>query len=76
MISIAASIADGATSALVAASAKWRALVSLAIVLGVIGSVLGNYLGIGVHTSLNVSSMPKNRRRLNGDLSVISVGNS
>jgi len=48
IISIVASIADGPTSALVAASAKWKALVSLAVVLGVIGMVLGNYLGIGV----------------------------
>ncbi|GFZ84467.1 beta-carotene 15,15'-monooxygenase [Compostibacillus humi] len=47
IISIVASIADGTTSALVAASAKWKALVSIAVVLGVIGSVLGNYLGIG-----------------------------
>lgn len=48
IISVIASIADGSTSALVAASANWRALVSLAVVLGVIGMVLGNYLGIGV----------------------------
>ncbi|MEN1967895.1 DUF819 family protein [Lentibacillus sp. N15] len=48
IISIVASIADGTTSALVAASAKWKALISLAVVLGVIGTVLGNYLGIGV----------------------------
>ncbi|WP_217589536.1 DUF819 domain-containing protein [Lentibacillus saliphilus] len=48
IISIVASIADGSTSALVAASSKWKALVSLAVVLGVLGMVLGNYLGIGV----------------------------
>ncbi|GGA90841.1 DUF819 family protein [Ornithinibacillus halotolerans] len=47
IISIVASIADGATSALVAASAGWKSLVSIAVVIGVIGSVLGNYLGIG-----------------------------
>ncbi|GGP10737.1 DUF819 family protein [Oceanobacillus neutriphilus] len=47
LISIIASIADGSTSALVAASAKWKALISLAIILGVIGTVLGNYIGIG-----------------------------
>lgn len=48
VIGIIASIADGSTSALVAASAGWKNLVSLAVVLGVIGMVLGNYLGIGV----------------------------
>lgn len=48
IIAIIASIADGPTSALAAASANWRALISLAVVLGVIGMVLGNYLGIGV----------------------------
>lgn len=47
IIAIVASIADGPTSALVAASANWRSIVSLAVVLGVIGMVLGNYLGIG-----------------------------
>ncbi|MCT1905428.1 DUF819 domain-containing protein [Oceanobacillus sojae] len=47
LISIIASIADGSTSALVAASAKWKALVSLAVILGVVGMVLGNYIGIG-----------------------------
>lgn len=48
IISIVAAIADGPTAALIAASSNWRALVSLAVVLGVIGMVLGNYLGIGV----------------------------
>ena len=48
IISIVAAIADGPTSALVAASANWRSLVSLSVVLGVIGMVLGNYIGIGV----------------------------
>ncbi|QTD42755.1 DUF819 domain-containing protein [Sporosarcina sp. Te-1] len=48
VIGIIASIADGSTSALVAASANWKNLVSLAIVLGVIGMVMGNYLGFGV----------------------------
>ncbi|MBB4826454.1 putative membrane protein [Sporosarcina luteola] len=48
VIGIIASIADGSTSALVAASANWKNLVSLAIVLGVIGVVMGNYLGFGV----------------------------
>lgn len=48
IIAIVAAIADGTTSALIAASAKWKALVSLAVVLGVLGMVFGNYLGIGV----------------------------
>lgn len=48
VIGIIASIADGSTSALVAASANWKNLVSLAVVLGVIGMIMGNYLGIGV----------------------------
>nr|WP_289038975.1 DUF819 family protein [uncultured Allobacillus sp.] len=48
IISIVAAIADGPTSALIAASSKWKSLVSLAVVLGVIGMVFGNYLGIGV----------------------------
>lgn len=48
IISIVASIADGPTSALIAASSKWKGLVSLAVILGVLGMVMGNYLGIGV----------------------------
>lgn len=48
IISIVAAISDGPTSALVAASANWKSLISLAVVLGVIGMVLGNYMGIGV----------------------------
>ncbi|MDY6596071.1 DUF819 family protein, partial [Clostridioides difficile] len=46
ILSIVGAIADGPTSALVAASAKWNSLVSVAVVMGVIGGVLGNYAGI------------------------------
>ncbi|OJT90309.1 beta-carotene 15,15'-monooxygenase [Clostridioides difficile] len=49
ILSIVGAIADGPTSALVAASAKWNSLVSVAVVMGVIGGVLGNYAGISVH---------------------------
>lgn len=48
IISIVASIADGASSALVAASAEWQSLVSVGVVLGALGNALGNYLGISV----------------------------
>ncbi|HBF5834838.1 TPA: DUF819 family protein [Clostridioides difficile] len=48
ILSIVGAIADGPTSALVAASAKWNSLVSVAVVMGVIGGVLGNYAGISV----------------------------
>ncbi|MCJ7842105.1 DUF819 family protein [Lederbergia sp. NSJ-179] len=48
VIGIVAAIADGSTAALIAASANWRNLISIAVVLGVIGSVMGNYLGISI----------------------------
>lgn len=48
IISIVAAIASGTVSATVATSAKWKTLVSLAVVMGVIGIVLGNYLGFGI----------------------------
>lgn len=48
IVSIVAAIADGSTSALVAASAQWRSLVSIGVVLGAIGNALGNYLGISI----------------------------
>ncbi|MGX9756356.1 DUF819 family protein [Clostridioides difficile] len=48
ILSIVGAIADGPTAALVAASAKWNSLVSVAVVMGVIGGVLGNYAGISV----------------------------
>ncbi|MGJ0848568.1 DUF819 domain-containing protein [Tissierella praeacuta] len=48
LLGIIASIGDGPTSALVASSANWNSLVSAAIVMGVIGGLLGNYAGISV----------------------------
>ena len=48
LISIVASIADGATAAFVAGTGKWKSIMSVAVVLGAIGAALGNYVGIGV----------------------------
>lgn len=48
LISIVAAVADGASAALVAGTGKWKSIISVAIVLGAIGSALGNYVGIGV----------------------------
>jgi len=48
IISIVASIADGSTAALVAASSQWQSLVSVGVVLGAIGAAIGNYLGISL----------------------------
>jgi uncharacterized membrane protein len=48
ILSITASIADGTTSALVAAGGGWQNLVGAGLLLGVIGNVAGNYVGIGV----------------------------
>lgn len=47
IISMVAAIWDGPTSSLVAVSENWKSLVSLAVILGVMGDVLGNYAGIG-----------------------------
>lgn len=55
ILSIVGAIADGPTSALVAASAKWNSLVSIAVVMGVIGGVLGNYAGISVAYAIKMS---------------------
>ncbi|HBF8442736.1 TPA: DUF819 family protein [Clostridioides difficile] len=55
ILSIVGAIADGPTSALVAASAKWNSLVSVAVVMGVIGGVLGNYAGISVAYAIKIS---------------------
>lgn len=55
ILSIVGAIADGSTSALVAASAKWNSLVSVAVVMGVIGGVLGNYAGISVAYAIKMS---------------------
>jgi uncharacterized membrane protein len=48
LLSITAGIADGPTSALVAASGGWENLISVGLLMGVIGGVCGNYVGIGV----------------------------
>ncbi|HCJ56842.1 MAG TPA: beta-carotene 15,15'-monooxygenase [Clostridiaceae bacterium] len=48
LLGIVAAIADGPTAALVAASAEWKSLVSISVVLGVIGGLVGNYVGITV----------------------------
>ncbi|HSH35504.1 DUF819 domain-containing protein [Schnuerera sp.] len=48
LLGIIAAIGDGPTSALVASSANWNSLVSVAVVMGVIGGLLGNYAGISV----------------------------
>ena len=55
ILSIVGAIADGPTSALVAASAKWNSLVSVAVVMGVIGGVLGNYACISVAYAIKMS---------------------
>ncbi|HBF2722026.1 TPA: DUF819 family protein [Clostridioides difficile] len=55
ILSIVGAIADGPTSALVAASVKWNSLVSVAVVMGVIGGVLGNYAGISVAYAIKMS---------------------
>ncbi|HEL5645772.1 TPA: DUF819 family protein [Clostridioides difficile] len=55
ILSIVGAIADGPTSALVAASAKWNSLVSVAVVMGVIGGVLGNYAGVSVAYAIKMS---------------------
>ncbi|MCY9855142.1 DUF819 family protein [Vibrio mediterranei] len=48
VIAYVASIADGTTSAVVAASNQWRSLISLAILLGMIGATIGSYIGIAI----------------------------
>jgi uncharacterized membrane protein len=48
LISIIASIADGTSAAVVSGSAKWKSIVSTAVILGSLGMALGNYVGIGV----------------------------
>ncbi|RDY27887.1 DUF819 family protein [Romboutsia weinsteinii] len=48
VLSIVAAVADGTTASLVAASANWKSIVSIAIVMGALCSCLGNYLGVSV----------------------------
>lgn len=54
MISVVAGIADGSTSALVAAAGNWQSIISTVVILGTIGNAASNYLGIGVAYLLRV----------------------
>lgn len=48
LLGIVGAIADGSTSALVASGAKWKSLISVGLLMGVIGGICGNYVGIAV----------------------------
>lgn len=48
LLGIVGAIADGTTSSLVASGARWKSLVSVGMLMGVIGGVCGNYVGITV----------------------------
>lgn len=48
LLGIVGAIADGTTSALVASGAKWKSLISIGLLMGIIGGVCGNYFGIAV----------------------------
>lgn len=48
LLGIVGAIADGSTAALVASGAKWKSLISIGLLMGVIGGVCGNYAGIAV----------------------------
>lgn len=48
LLGITGAIADGTTAALVASSAKWKALINVGLLMGILGGVCGNYVGIGV----------------------------
>lgn len=48
LLGIVGAIADGTTAALVASGAKWKSLISIGLLMGVIGGVCGNYAGIAV----------------------------
>lgn len=48
VISIVAAIADGTSAALVASSGNWKSVISIAVVLGIIGTTVGNYIGIAM----------------------------
>ncbi|MDR2759817.1 MAG: DUF819 family protein [Spirochaetaceae bacterium] len=47
-LSITGAIADGTTAALVAAGGGWKNLVGVGLLMGIIGGISGNYVGIGV----------------------------
>ena len=48
LLGIVGAIADGSTAALVASGAKWKSLISVGLLMGVIGGICGNYVGIAV----------------------------
>lgn len=48
LLGIVGAIADGTTAALVASGARWNSLISIGLLMGIIGGVCGNYLGIMV----------------------------
>jgi len=48
LIPFVAMIADGVTSAIIAATNNWKPLIQLAILLGIVGGVAGNYAGIAL----------------------------
>ena len=48
LLGIVGAIADGSTAALVASVAKWKSLISVGLLMGVIGGICGNYAGIAV----------------------------
>lgn len=48
LLGITGAIADGTTAALVASSAKWSALINVGLLMGILGGVCGNYVGIAV----------------------------
>lgn len=48
IVSITAGIAEGTSAAMVASNGGWMSIVSVGVMLGAVGAVLGNYCGIGV----------------------------
>lgn len=48
LLGIVGAIADGTTAALVASGAKWNSLINIGLLMGIMGAVCGNYVGIGV----------------------------
>lgn len=48
LLGITGAIADGTTAALVASGAKWKSLINIGLLMGIMGGVCGNYVGIAV----------------------------
>lgn len=48
LLGIVGAIADGTTAALVASGARWNSLISIGLLMGILGGVCGNYMGITV----------------------------